>query len=268
MQEPHFGLALASLCAAVCLPACGGSEFGSDGAPVVVADAGSGGAPASGGSGGTVSATGGAGGTASGGGAGAGATSSGGRDGGGGPDSGLGGRASNDAGSDSGAAGAVTTQDAGSGVADAGSACSDPVTFFPDGDGDGYGRSTGTTSGCLPPPNGKWAKVGGDCDDDNADVHPGQTDFFGEARSTSGGTHSFDYDCSNAEEGDPSQLGAAPNCGILSIVGCSGVGYAASGRTGSGVNVLCGSTVQVTCKSSGFACTTVKSDVSVPYRCR
>lgn len=45
--------------------------------------------------------------------------------------------------------------------------------FYTDGDRDGYGRDGGRTfTGSCEAPTG-YASVNGDCDDDNADVHPG-----------------------------------------------------------------------------------------------
>jgi hypothetical protein len=45
------------------------------------------------------------------------------------------------------------------------------VAYWPDGDGDGYGRSEGSVEGCAAP--GGYAEVDGDCDDADAAVHPG-----------------------------------------------------------------------------------------------
>ena len=45
---------------------------------------------------------------------------------------------------------------------------------YPDTDGDGYGTFAGGVSGCSPGPG--YAHVGGDCNDNDADVHPGLPD--------------------------------------------------------------------------------------------
>ncbi len=45
------------------------------------------------------------------------------------------------------------------------------VAYWPDGDGDGYGRSEGSVEGCAAPSG--YAAVDGDCDDDDNEVHPG-----------------------------------------------------------------------------------------------
>jgi hypothetical protein len=63
------------------------------------------------------------------------------------------------------------------------------LVWYQDADMDGYGGSETTYTGCEPPPG--YVEVGGDCDDANFDVHPGQYDFFTEPY----GVGSFDYNC-------------------------------------------------------------------------
>ncbi|MCK6551185.1 SBBP repeat-containing protein [Myxococcota bacterium] len=46
------------------------------------------------------------------------------------------------------------------------------ATWYPDDDGDGYGTSGGTTSGCTRPTG--YAAVAGDCDDADPDLNPGE----------------------------------------------------------------------------------------------
>ena len=48
--------------------------------------------------------------------------------------------------------------------------------YWPDGDGDGYGTSGEAATLCLPPPDG-YADNQADCDDGNADVHPGAVEL-------------------------------------------------------------------------------------------
>lgn len=132
------------------------------------------------------------------------------------------------------------------------------VSWFPDGDKDGYGRSSGEVKACEPPSGGVWVKRGGDCNDDSDQVFPNNPAFYREGYTTSGNTLSFDYDCSNKEEIDPGALGAAPQCGVLS---CSGSGFQDTGRTGSGVNGLCGSKKLVTCTPPALTCSGVVTDV-------
>lgn len=57
---------------------------------------------------------------------------------------------------------------------------------------------------------------GDDCDDEDPQVHPGQTKYFAQAaRNPEIG---FDYDCSGTMERDPSQ--ALVDCGLLSLALC------------------------------------------------
>ncbi len=51
----------------------------------------------------------------------------------------------------------------------------DPLTFFQDDDGDGYGLTDLTTLACSPPSG--FAAVDGDCDDGDASVHPGADEY-------------------------------------------------------------------------------------------
>jgi hypothetical protein len=100
----------------------------------------------------------------------------------------------------------------------------------------------------------------GDCNDGNPQVFPGQNNYFGTSFSTGAGT-SFDYDCSGREDPDASQPGLAPNCTGLSLLGCTGSGFAATGRTGSGVDAICGSTSLVTCVANLVSCGATTSTI-------
>ena len=53
------------------------------------------------------------------------------------------------------------------------------TTWYPDGDGDGFGRDRGATETCDGPPPGAVDR-GGDCDDDNADVYPSAVELCDE----------------------------------------------------------------------------------------
>jgi hypothetical protein len=141
----------------------------------------------------------------------------------------------------------------------------DPVVWFPDGDGDGYGRSSGQVISCTPPTNGAWVRRGGDCDDDNKAVSPKETDYESSSYTTASNATSFDYNCSGVEEPDPTELGAAPPCN--SILSCTGSGFAPTMRSGPGVNPLCGSTSKVTCVQGTLSCAAVVTVVSDGYRC-
>jgi hypothetical protein len=92
----------------------------------------------------------------------------------------------------------------------AGVACQ---VYYQDLDVDGFGNQAGTLvagtarTACagLPPPG--FVADNTDCDDGDANVHPGQPAYFG---GTSKGTGTFDYNCSGANEREfPEYPGAA-----------------------------------------------------------
>ncbi|HEX3343002.1 MAG TPA: hypothetical protein VHS09_00465, partial [Polyangiaceae bacterium] len=96
------------------------------------------------------------------------------------------------------------------------------IVYYLDGDGDHYGGTT-TATGCTPPASGTWVTVGGDCDDSNASVNPGQTGYFASGYVPTGQSSvSFDYDCDGkeTESGNP----AKANCQDVSLT-CVGAGY-------------------------------------------
>jgi len=162
----------------------------------------------------------------------------------------------------SGAAGEMVS----AGSTGAGGACT-PVAWFPDGDGDGFGRSSAQVSTCPAPTSGKWVAKGGDCNDDDPSVFPQQSDYKSSGYAVSGGV-SFDYDCSGQEQPDPAQQGA-PACGSLLVVNCAGSGFANTNRTGAGVNPLCGSKTFVTCAvKDALLCEGLSMQVAEGVRCR
>jgi len=69
-----------------------------------------------------------------------------------------------------------------------------PIEWYQDVDHDGYGDNAMTVWECDPPPG--YSSAGGDCDDTDPLVYPGQTEFFTEPRSD--GT--FDYNCDGVGE--------------------------------------------------------------------
>jgi hypothetical protein len=152
-------------------------------------------------------------------------------------------------------------------------ACTGTVyAWYADDDRDGYGRS-GTTADVrfdCASPGPTWAKVAGDCADDNPLVHPNQVTYFGAPYARSDGTPSFDYDCSNFEDGDPTALIAPKSCGLLSLTLCGGAGYAATNRTGFGLNEYCGSGVWSTCEADLgiLVCKATGTRRDPPYGCR
>jgi hypothetical protein len=154
-------------------------------------------------------------------------------------------------------------------VSDAAAPCPAPSVFFPDDDGDGFGRTADGVRACARPP-GQWASAGGDCADSEWRVHPAQRIYFPEPYEDENGEPSFDYDCNGYEDSDPRQPGGAPNCQVLSIAECGGTGYIATERPGGGgVNVLCGSRSMFTCKPNtlGFLCGPDHELVDEALRC-
>lgn len=75
-------------------------------------------------------------------------------------------------------------------------ACVDctPHRYYRDRDRDGFGATSGSKLACARPAG--YVGRGGDCDDSDQDVHPGQTRFFGSARNAGG----YDYNCDGREE--------------------------------------------------------------------
>jgi hypothetical protein len=103
-----------------------------------------------------------------------------------------------------------------------------PQPFFKDGDGDGYGDPLLKVVLCAPPAG--YVPKSLDCDDGDADAHPGQAAFFDQP---SQGSKSFDYNCDKlAEKEHPSLVSCSP-----SGAGCTGDGWVggvpACGQTGS-----------------------------------
>jgi hypothetical protein len=188
--------------------------------------------------------------------------------------SGLGGTPTDGGSQESGASGLGEPSAAGGGAGGADTSAAGSagdcaaIAWFPDADGDGFGRASGQVLSCDPPAVGKWANKAGDCDDDNEAVFPKEPDFEASSYTATSDGMSFDYDCSNKEESDPTQLGAAPACASLGILNCVGSGFANTARTGPGVNPLCGSKSIVTCTKSGLNCVGVTTLAPDGVRCR
>ncbi len=99
-------------------------------------------------------------------------------------------------------------------------------TYYLDNDKDGYGDSNKTKQACNPPV-GYTAQIG-DCDDNNKDVHPGQTKYFLTKRSN----RSYDYDCNHKNDKEyPSSGRCSHDCKKVSrkgftlwVPGCGGYG--------------------------------------------
>jgi hypothetical protein len=142
-----------------------------------------------------------------------------------------------------------------------------PVLYFNDGDDDGYGGTT-TVTQCDPPTTGHWVTRGGDCDDSNAMVSPGQAAYFATGYVPTGqSTLSFDYDCDGAESESGNAVHAS--CQVVALV-CGGSGYleASPARSGTGVDPFCGSDQAVTCAFAGLTCKAGSPYTTGPIACR
>lgn len=137
------------------------------------------------------------------------------------------------------------------------------VRYFEDHDGDGWG-GTVTTSACAPP-DGTWVTKGGDCDDSNPDVHPGQAQFFSSGYVPTGKTEvSFDWDCDGqeTESGSP----AHASCVVVTLQ-CVGDGYLPSTSRGAGTDAYCGSDQTVTCGYVSLVCKASAPATAAPIAC-
>jgi hypothetical protein len=152
--------------------------------------------------------------------------------------------------------------DGGTPISDA--SCASPARYYADGDRDGFGRDDSTQWACTSPGD-SWATRGGDCNDSDDRVFPGQPAFFGTGYAHAG-ADSFDYDCNGSEQPDPSQQGPAPNCGDLGLGDCSGSGFEPSERTGPELDPICGSTSRVECTPALLVCGT-RTSTTQPKRC-
>jgi hypothetical protein len=150
--------------------------------------------------------------------------------------------------------------------------CPGGLIFYADEDHDGYG---GATSRCVQEAPPGWVVRGGDCDDANGDVHPGQVHYFAVAYSPAAKPDwsSYDYDCDGMEVSDqPSFTGASVGAFYcLSGTGCRGSGYlpASPARPAApGLNPTCGSRQHVTCESSSGGCGEIHRSDMPPVGCR
>ena len=152
-----------------------------------------------------------------------------------------------------------------------------PGPLYRDLDGDGHGSGPEVAYGC---PEEGLAASADDCHDarptdfDPAQlVYPGQTQYFGVGyRDESKPSNvSFDYDCVNGEQSDPTNQPdeRAPACDELPVedLTCIGAGYEANQRGGFGINSLCGSRFILTCAPNELKCEST-STPAPPFRCR
>ncbi len=114
--------------------------------------------------------------------------------------------------------------------------------FYADSDVDGYGDRTGTLTagtakaGCAGAAPAGFVADNSDCDDKDANVHPGQTGYFG---TVSKGTGTFDYDCDGTLTKEFAEYPGAsctfcPSCST----GC-GTGATTCSATGAQASLAC-----------------------------
>jgi hypothetical protein len=120
--------------------------------------------------------------------------------------------------------------------------CTALPKWYQDQDGDKVGSSN-SVAACTAPAG--YVATSGDCLDTNAQVFPGQTASFVTGYTNAAGATSFDYDCNGVE----SESGAWPHWPGSCAAGCTGYGYAPTGRSGAGVDPYCGSTTYLACVS-------------------
>jgi hypothetical protein len=138
--------------------------------------------------------------------------------------------------------------------------------FFEDGDDDGYGNPSSFEVACTAPAH--HVSTGGDCNDENASVHPDQTDFFGEGyRIPGSGLVSFDFDCDDEEVAGPGQdLASAQGC--QGLLPCTGAGYLkAARRDVRHANDYCGSRTILSCAALLVCTGGQQSTTDTPYVC-
>jgi hypothetical protein len=137
--------------------------------------------------------------------------------------------------------------------------------YYRDYDKDGYGDPAKRRNACEVPTG--YVSEAGDCNDENDEVHPGQTQFFGDGYPVAGSSDfSFDYNCSTGEDPGPGQIVAQECTDLL----CTGSGYLPNAARANVVdgNQYCGSRQKSTC---GFlallGCQPTIAAVQAPYVC-
>lgn len=150
------------------------------------------------------------------------------------------------------------------GGAGAAASCDNPMTYYVDHDGDGYGGDIHQES-CEAPENtarvdgdlttGEWLTTSGDCFDDSEFAKPGAAAQNGPYTTSDG--PSYDWDCDGTEEPVVTELwvNEATNCELVAPYQCEGNGALMNGNrseTISGANDLCGGAVR-TCLTNTSA---------------
>lgn len=142
------------------------------------------------------------------------------------------------------------------------------MLLYQDRDHDGFGDPMTSALRCEAGPG--WSDNNKDCNDEEAEVHPGQTNFYGSGyRSDSNITRtSFDYNCDGSESAAPDQeLGPETCQGVLLMLICGHSGFAPNlERAGiPGINAYCGSNIIASCDA--LLCQPHQMTGEVHYAC-
>jgi hypothetical protein len=120
--------------------------------------------------------------------------------------------------------------------------------FYQDADVDGYGNKAGTipgtaVAGCAGAPPAGFVADNTDCDDKDANVHPGQTAYFG---TVSKGTGTFDYNCdATVEKEFPEYPGASCTYCPTPSVGCTTASSSSCSTAGVQASLACTSEISL-----------------------
>jgi hypothetical protein len=148
-----------------------------------------------------------------------------------------------------------------------------PRRWYQDYDKDTYGDPTRTQLSCAKPSGPtEWVTRAGDCADDVALAHPGQTKDIANPYKVAGGGTSYDFDCSGKEEPKAGQALAPADCGVPLTTACNkrGSGFAkvTPARTGATVNPYCGSKTISSCVSKSLIlCVAENSPATTTFFC-
>jgi hypothetical protein len=145
--------------------------------------------------------------------------------------------------------------------------CPNPITYYRDGDRDGYGSSAESKLACDQAQAGPdYVTVAGDCDDGDNDIHPGQLSYFAAGFGLADGAVSFDYDCDGQESEKP-DAGHFNGCDAAACTGATGYLPASPSRPGA-KNTYCGSARRGSCKFEDGQCKSENDSTSTLNPCR
>jgi hypothetical protein len=140
--------------------------------------------------------------------------------------------------------------------------------FYRDRDEDGFGDPAAAMNRCAAAEG--WSENNKDCNDEEADVHPGQTAYFGFGYRTAANStgSSFDYNCDGSESAAPDQeLGPTICQGALLNLICGRSGFAPNAERANlpGINAYCGSNIIASCDA--LLCQPHQTTAEAHYTC-